>query len=282
MRDLKKTQKTTKKVRQNRVRKQNKPLEWRKFLHRSLRVGVMLFTVGLFLVGGFFGVQLLMASNLFQVDHIEVQGSHHLTGNQVVALSDIEKGVNTYNLDLDLIGRKIEENPWVNSAQVQRIFPRKVMIKITERNPVAIVNLGYLYYLDEKGEIFKVLGAADNLDYPVVTGLDYVKVQAHNVKYVQQLKKVVGLLSDLAQRQLFRLDQVSEIHCEESGNLSLYTLTGGVKIKLGSADYVQKLDRLERIYTQLQPKLQLLDYIDLNVEEKVIVRIERPKQMAKS
>jgi len=26
----------------------------------------------------------------------------------------------------------------------------------------------------------------------------------------------------------------------------------------------------------------LLDYIDLNVEEKVIVRIERPKQMAKS
>ena len=43
----------------------------------------------------------------------------------------------------------------------------------------------------------------------------------------------------------------------------------------------EKLDRLERIYAQLQPKLQMLDYIDLNVAEKVIVRIERLKQIAK-
>jgi cell division protein FtsQ len=156
------------------------------------------------------------------------------------------------------------------------------MIHIEERQPVAIVNLGYLYYLDKQGEIFKVLDAADNLDYPVVTGFDYAKAQAHNGEYAQQLRKVVALLSDLNQRKLLSLDQISEVHFEAGGSLSLYTLKGGVRIKLGIADYGRKLDRLERIYAQLQPKLPLLDYIDLNVEEKVIVRIERPKQMAKS
>ncbi len=282
MRDLKQTLKTTKRVRLNRRKQQKKPLAWRKLLHRTLRVGVTLFSAALLLVGGFFVAQLLLASDLFRVDDVVVQGSSRLEKQQVIALSDIEMGVNTFNLDLGLIGRKIEENPWVDDARVQRIFPRQVMIHIKERQPVAIVNLGYLYYLDDQGEIFKVLDAADNLDYPVVTGFDYAKAQTHNAEYAQQLREVVGLLSDLSQRELFSLDQISEVHFEADGGLSLYTLEGGVKIKLGSADYERKLDRLERIYAELQPKLPLLDYIDLNVEEKVIVRIERSKQMAKS
>jgi len=282
MRDLKKNLKTAKQVRQNRLKKKKKPLEWRKILHRTLRVGVTLFSSVLLLVGGFFVAQLLLASDLFRVDQVAVEGNGRLKKQQVVALSDIEMGVNTFNLDLGLIGRKIEENPWIDNAQVQRIFPRQVMIHIEERQPVAIVNLGYLYYLDKQGEIFKVLDAADNLDYPVVTGFDYAKAQAHNGEYAQQLRKVVALLSDLNQRKLLSLDQISEVHFEAGGSLSLYTLKGGVRIKLGTSDYTRKLDRLERIYAQLQPKLPLLDYIDLNVEEKVIVRIERPKQMAKS
>lgn len=282
MRDLKKTQKTTKRVRGNRLKQQKKPLDWRKFLHRTLRIGVTLFSAVLLVVGGFFVTQLLLASDLFRVEQVEVQGNGRLSKGQVVALSDLEIGINTFNLDIGLIGRKIEENPWVESARVQRIFPRQVLINIEERKPVAIVNLGYLYYLDQHGEIFKVLDAADSLDYPIVTGFNYAKAQAHNTEYAQQLRQVVKLLADLSQRKLFSLEQVSEIHFEASGGLSLFTLTGGVKVKLGHSDYKRKLNRLERIYAQLQPKLQMLDYIDLNVDEKVIVRIERPKKMAKS
>ena len=85
----------------------------------------------------------------------------------------------------------------------------------------------------------------------------------------------------MSERVLFSLDQISEIHHEPGGGLSLFTLDGGVKVKLGYANYSGKLDRLERIYAQLQPQLQMLDYIDLNVSEKVIVRIERPKKTAK-
>jgi len=242
---------------------------------------VTLFSGALLLVGGFFVTQLLLASDLFRVEQVVVKGNSRLKGEQVVALSDIEIGINTFTLDLGLIGRKIEENPWVDTTRVRRIFPRQVVINIEEREPVAIVNLGYLYYLGKQGEIFKVLDATDNLDYPVITGFDYAKVQAHNGEYGQQLKRVVALLSSLSRRDLFGLNQISEVHFEEGGDLSLFTLDGGVKIKMGTADYDRKLSRLERIYAQLRPKLKMLEYIDLNVEEKVIVRIERPKQMAK-
>ncbi|MCW8893534.1 MAG: FtsQ-type POTRA domain-containing protein [Deltaproteobacteria bacterium] len=282
MNDLKKTNQKTKKVRQNRRKQKKKPVNLRKLLQRFLRVGVAVFSATLIVVGVFFVTQLLLASDLFRIDQVSVKGSQRLSDQQVVDLSDVQVGVNTFNLDLNLIGRKIEENPWVQQARVQRIFPRQIGVHIQERQPVAIVNLGYLYYLDNQGEIFKVLDANDKLNFPIITGFEYEKAQGHDEGYAQRLTQIVSLLSDLRQRELFNLDQISEIHQDVDGGLSLFTFDGSVKIKLGQSGYREKLDRLERIYAELQPKLRMLDYIDLNVEEKVIVRIERPKKMAKS
>ncbi|MCK4503442.1 MAG: cell division protein FtsQ/DivIB [Desulfuromonadales bacterium] len=282
MRDLKKQPKKSKKVHQNRRKKQKQPLNWRKLLRRTLRIGVTAFSAAMLLVGGFFVTQLLLDSDLFRVDEIVVRDGEHFTEQQVIALSDIEIGVNTFNLDLVLIGRKIEENPWVQQADLQRIFPRQVVIDLVERHPVAIINLGLLYYLDEQGEIFKVLSSSDRLDYPIITGFDYAKAQQHDVDYVQCLQRIVALLSDLRGRSQFDLAQLSEIHHDDATGLTLYTLESGVEVKLGKTGYSKKLDRLERIYSKLQPKLKVLDYIDLNVAEKVIVRIERQKKVAKT
>lgn len=282
MHDLKTTNQKTKKIRRNRRKQEKKPANLRKLLHRFFRVGVAVFSVSLLVVGGFFSVQLLMASDLFRVEEVSVTGQQRLDQQQVVALSDIQLGLNTFSLDLGLIGRKIEENPWIRQAKVQRIFPRQVVIDIVERKPVAIINMGYLYYIDEDGEIFKVLDAKDQLNYPIITGFDYEKAQSHDENYAQKLKQIVALMDDLKGRKLFDLNQVSEIHHEMDGGLSLFTFDGSVKVKLGNGDYNRKINRLERIYSQLQPKLKILDYIDLNVNEKIIVRIERPKKMAKS
>jgi len=281
MRDLKRQQVKSKKGQRNLRKRQQRFLDWRNVLHRTLRIGVTLSSISMLLVGGFFAAQLLVSSDLFRVDDITIKNGRRLTAQQVIVLSDIEIGVNTFSLDLDLIGRKIEEDPWVQQAQVQRIFPRQVVVHITERQPVAIVNLGLLYYLDDSGEIFKLLDGEDDPDFPVITGFDPTRARNHDSEYGQRLRQIVALLQNIESRDLFGLDQLSEIYCDERGRLSLFTLKGGVKVKLGSSGYSEKLDRLEHIYAQLQPKLQMLDYIDLTVDEKVIVRIERLKKTAK-
>lgn len=282
MRDLKRQPKKTSKVRQNRRKQEKQPLKLRKLLHRILRISVVSCSGALLVVGGFFAVQLLMASDLFKVESIIARGGRQLTERQLVALSDIKPGVNTFHLDLELIGRKIAENPWVKTARVERIFPQQVVISVEERQPLAIINLGYLYYLDRHGEVFKLLDGADRLDYPVVTGFDSVKVQQQDPRSSAALQRIVALLEHLQQRRLFGVDQVSEIHRDASGGLNLFTLDAGVKVRLGRGDYARKLNRLARIYAQLRPRLPILDYIDLNVDEKVIVRIDRPLNPARS
>ncbi len=267
-------------VKANRKKKQKKPLELRKILHRALRVAVLGFSGTLVLVGLGLLLQLLVASDLFRIDQVSVSGGSELSQEKILALSDIQPGVSTFALDLELIGRKIEENPWVRSARVERIFPRQVNILVEERKPLAIINLGYLYYLDQEGEVFKVLGRKDSFDFPVVTGFNRDELLEDPQRGRIQLGQVVGLIEDLDQRSSFNLAQVSEIHQEKNGGLTIYTLTGGVKVKLGEGDFRRKLDRLERIYTQLKPRLELLDYIDLNVDKRIIVRIERQQGSA--
>jgi cell division protein FtsQ len=280
MRDMN-LKKGQKKLRQNRRKGKKQPLDLRKLLHRALRVGVFGFSLVLLVVGGTLLVQVLLASDLFRVESIEVAGNTQMAAEDIIGLSDIKRGDMTFDLDLHLIGRKIAENPWVREAQVARIFPKQVVIRIEERQPRAIINLDLLYYLDERGEVFKVLGSGDSLDFPVVTGFDRAELQQGSSENARQLKAIVALIDDLKQREIFGLDQVSEIHREEGGGFCLYTYLGAVKIRIGRDTFSEKIDRLERIYTKLEKRLPVLDYIDLNVDERIIVRIERSAAQAR-
>ncbi len=269
-------------VKANRKKQQKKPLNLRKVLHRSLRVAVFGFTGALVVVGLCLLLQLLVASDLFRIDQVSIAGGSQLRQEQILALSDIQTGISTFTLDLELIGRKIAETPWVRSARVERIFPRQVNIVVEERVPAAIINLGYLYYLDQNGEVFKVLGRDDSLSFPVVTGFDRSDLLDRPQLGRERLAKVVGLIENLKYREKFNLTQVSEIHQEKNGGLTLFTLIGGVKVKLGTGKLHEKLNRLERIYARLKPRLEMLDYIDLNVDKRIIVRIEKQVQTAAS
>lgn len=279
MRDYKGDQKG-KKIRVNRRKPQRKPLNLRKIFHQVLRVSVTLFSVVAAIVGGLLAVQMVMSSDQFRVETISVEGNKRLDDKTVIALSDIEPGIMTFHLDLHLIGRKIEENPWIEQARIQRIFPRQVVISLVEREPVAIVNLGYLYYVDAAGEVFKVLGGNDSLDFPVVTGFDGRRLGDGDHQETEKMKQVVALLEALKKREHFNVQRVSEVSLEPGGGLSVYALEG-VRIRLGQGDYAKKLNRLERIYEHLKPKMAMLDYIDLNVDEKVIVRIEQSPGVTK-
>ena len=212
MRDMKQLKKGPKKLRQNRRKGKKQPLNLRKLLHRALRVGVFSFSAILLVVGCTLLIQLLLASDLFRVESIEVAGNTQIGQEELIGLSDINQGDMTFDLDLHLIGRKIAENPWIREAQVSRVFPKQVVIKIEERQPKAIINLDYLYYLDEQGEVFKVLGSGDSLDFPVITGFDREVLQQGDEESENQLKSIIALIDDLKQREIFGLDQISEIH----------------------------------------------------------------------
>jgi cell division protein FtsQ len=280
MQDLKGQKK--RRLKGNRRKGEKRRRDWKAIFHRSLRVVLFSCSAVLVLSGGVLVAQVLFESGYFGVETIQIVNLKRLEADEIIAESNIKGGDNIFRLDLDAIGRKIEENPWVAKAEVGRVFPREIVIRITERQARAIINLGYLYYVDNNAEIFKVLSAEDRLDFPVVTGIkrDFLLEQPEKGKKL--LKNAMAVVDKLAERTVFSVDQVSEVHVDRENSIVLTTYRSGVPVQLGYKGYGAKLDRLERIYPEIESKLPVLKGIDLNVADRVIVKIDQKFTTGKS
>jgi len=259
----------------NRLKKGKTPRDWKGIFHRGLRIVLVCGSVALGTCGTVVAARVLFESDYFGIDKVSISNLRRLSSDAIMAESDIKGGDNIFRLDLELIGRKIEENPWVERAEVERIFPREVVIRITEREERAIIDLGYLYYVDKNGAIFKGLTAGDRLDYPVITGMNRQFFLDEPQQAKDLLQQGVALIEQLAERNEFSIDEVSEVNIDAKDGFTLTTCRGGIPIRLGRSNFAGKLARLESIYDEIRPRTGVIRGIDLNVTDRVIVRMDR-------
>ena len=279
MKDLKyATRKPTRPVKpvgQNRVRqpkKERRPLNFRRHLKRAGRIlgGVAL--MALVAYAGYWSYQGISRIVLFKLETIEVTHNQRLDRREIMALAGVRQGDDMIRLNLRRIGEQLEKNPWIKSVRVKRYFPHTLAIEVAEREPVAVINVGYLAYLDTRGEVFKPLNEGDSLNYPIVTGLTEDDLLRDPAGSKEGLKRAVGLIALLKQSPVFRLEDVSELHYDRGFGFTLFTTQGGVPVRLGADGYPEKLERLARIFKDLQPQMLTLEYIDLNYNDKIIVK----------
>jgi cell division septal protein FtsQ len=175
-------------------------------------------------------------------------------------------------MNLKHMGEQLTQNPWIETVRIRRYFPDGLSIAVTEREPLAVVNMGYIYYLDGKGTVFKVLNPGDRLDYPVVTGFSEEDLSNDPAGTKQALKATCDLLKILHEKGSFILADVSEIHYDKGYGFTLFTASGALPVKVGSGDFPVKIERLSRIYRDLMTQRPTLHYIDLDYNDKIIVK----------
>ncbi len=280
MHDLKANKK--KKLKSNRLKQEKQPRDWKKLFHRVLRVGIASGSGFLLASGALLTAQMLLESGYFGVEQIRVEQQVRVSEGDILAASDIEIGDSLFDLELHMIGRKIEEHPWIARAEVERAFPDQVVIRVVEREPRAIIDLDYLYYVDKSGDVFKMLESGDELDYPVITGIDRQYLLDNPDQTQDSLNLALALMNQLEVRPLFNLDDVSEIHFDQQDGLIMHTRIGGVPVRMGKQGFELKLNRLEAIYQDLEPRLLALKYIDLNVTDRVIVKVDVKRTVSRS
>lgn len=280
MKDLKLNK--LKKLKSNRRKQEKQPRDWKQLFHRLLRIGIASGSGFLLASGALLTVQMLLESGYFGVNLVRVEQQVRVSEGDILDASDIKIGDSLFDLELHMIGRKIEEHPWIARAEVERSFPDQVVIRVVERQARAIIDLDYLYYVDREGVAFKMLESGDELDYPVITGIDRQYLLDHPDQTQNSLDLALSLMDQLEQRKLFNLDDVSEIHFNQQEGLIIYTRIGGVPVRMGKENFYAKLDRFEAIYEDLEPRLLALKYIDLNVTDRVIVKVDVKRTTGRS
>ncbi len=272
MRDFANSTYQRRKVAPNKVKIQRKPIDFKKYLRPLAKITAGLFAITL---AGFilFGVYRAVNSvTFFSLKNIEVSATKRITRDDVLLLTGIEPGKDLLHLNLKLMGEHLLQNPWVESVQINRYFPDGISIAITEREPLAIVNMGYIYYLDKKGNVFKVLNQGDKLDFPVITGFSEEELGRDPKGTREALLATCELLKILKEKGNFILADVSEIHYDKGYGFTMFTSSGALPVKIGAGDFSAKVERFARIYEDLMAQDQKLQYIDLDYNDKIIVK----------
>jgi cell division protein FtsQ len=273
MRDFSKTTiQRKKKVAVNRVKVQRKPLNLKKYLRPLGKLALGLSGIALVYGVLFVAWRALGAATFFRLKTVEVSSSKRLTREEILSMAGVEPGRDLLRMNLKRMGEQIAQNPWVETVRIHRYYPDGLSISIVEREPLAVVNMGFFYYLDKKGTVFKVLNQGDRLDYPVVTGFSEEDLSSDPAGTHEALHDTCELLKILREKGAFILADVSEIHYDKGYGFTLFTASGGLPVKIGSADFSGKIDRFAKIYQELMAQRPTLHYIDLDYNDKIIVK----------
>jgi cell division protein FtsQ len=102
------------------------------------------------------GVWLVFVSSTLTVQHVDVQGESLLSQQQVLDAAKVPMGAHLVQLDLGSIRTRVAGLAAVKRVDVSRDWPDGVLIKITERRAVAVVQLGGQYHaMASDGVLFR-------------------------------------------------------------------------------------------------------------------------------
>src|SRR5689334_21526666 len=100
--------------------------------------------LGLYMLyrGGEWGLDRLLYKNpSFAVQEIDLQTDGILVTEQIRRWAGVAAGQNLLALDLLRVNRNLEVVPFIQSVSVERILPRTLRIRVTEREPIAQISV---------------------------------------------------------------------------------------------------------------------------------------------
>ncbi|MDT0201259.1 FtsQ-type POTRA domain-containing protein [Nocardioides sp. AE5] len=155
------------------------------------------------------GAWAVFFSSLLAVDGVEVEGNDLLTVEQVEAAAAVPHDVPLARTDLDAIRDRVEELPAVRTADVSRKWPDAILVKVTERVAVAVVEAGGEFRgIDAEGVAFR-----DFAEQPESLPLIKIDEDTAADARAEGAAVIAALPDDIAQQvehlELHSIDQIS-------------------------------------------------------------------------
>lgn len=267
------------------------------FLHRFFVCFKIVAGLGLLVAtsGSFIFVHDLMTQcNFFKATSVVIEGNQRLSGKQIAEQAQIEEGLNILAVNLTTARKRLLSHPWIAEAEVLREIPSGIRIRIREHAPLAIVDLGRKFLINEKGEIFKEWTASDSIAFPVVTGLQMSDIATYGKRNI--FLDSDNSAADSTQNHYSPLDAVmhvlrlgketgsvlpnnaiKQIRVDREIGITLLVWKQLKTIKLGYHRYTDKYTMLKHIIVYLKKRrgFPVFDRIDLNNLNRIVVSPKR-------
>lgn len=219
----------------------------------------------------------MTTSPRFSIKTVQIDGIERKSAQEIADLGGFYLGDNVFGVDLEEARRKIEDDPWIDTATVTRKLPGSVFVTVVEHEPAALVSIdNKLFLASRDGEVFKELGVDDPMDLPVITGIEVASVAKDREGVMKDVQRALDVASELERTEIAKRYPLQEIHLVKDGTVELTVGTDGISIHLGAVPYRGKLEQAERVFAELakrktEPSIVFLD--NEGSPERVVVRL---------
>ncbi|MEK6529516.1 MAG: cell division protein FtsQ/DivIB [candidate division NC10 bacterium] len=215
-------------------------------------------------------VQWLLTSPLFAVAVVEVRGTSRLSPAEVREAAAISPGENLFRLNAEEVVARLRQLGPVKRAEVIRSFPNRVTLVVEERVPFTLAQAGRLYWLDEDGVSLGPEPRAVTPRLPVITGIRPEETRSGGAA-AEDARAAVSLIRSMLRTGSPLTREISEIDMSGADGPILYTVDG-VEVRLGTADWEDRLGRLEGVLAQIRSLGEPVEYVDLRFRGQVVFK----------
>ena len=238
----------------------------------ALRIGVVAI-IGLIV---FVGYRAAASASFFAIRTVETRGASRASVDDIktVVRRDVsETGV--WRADLQQLSSHLERLPWVRTAIVTRVLPDGIRVRITEREPKAVVrtSAGRFIWVDDDAVYLGEMSPTDQMPAFFLRGWNEDDAAAAQAENRDRVGKFLELQRDWSGQGIS--ERVSEVNLLDLRDVRVQ-LAGDdsqIEVRLGSQD---QSTRLGKALTVLDAQRQtargpLISYIDLTQGKRAIV-----------
>jgi cell division protein FtsQ len=203
------------------------------------------------------GCVALYRSPILTVGRVEVVGATHVGADRVRTLAAVPADATLIRFPADDVVARVSADPWVASVTVSRLFPDGMRIRVVERSPVAMVDLGQTFVLvDATGMVIAkraVEQTATGIVIRDVSGLDLRPGRRTTSEPLLNAIAVVGAISERLR------SMIGSVSAPTIDGTTLHT-RDRVEIVFGEASDAAKKDALVlRILDEHRGKVVSID-----------------------
>jgi cell division protein FtsQ len=197
---------------------------------------------------------------------LEVAGAAHASQKQILAAFNEDSGRSVYLLPLTDRRATLRTVDWVKDASIMRIWPNRVVVRVSERMPVAFVELSPSRFglIDEDGVILPP--ATDRFNVPVLAGVRASDPPSERRDRVRRMMKLTRELGDSS-------SQVSQIDVSDPDDLKVTQPFDGkmVTLLLGDRNFGLRYQNFQRNFPEIRRRLPGAATLDLRLEDRITV-----------
>jgi cell division septal protein FtsQ len=225
----------------------------------------------------------------FALELIDAQTDGKIAPEQLRRWTGVKVGANLIALDLAQVKRNLELVSVIDSVSVERVLPHTLKVRVTERRPIAQVNVPRadpaggisvsVYQLDEDGVVIQPLDprvctvplAEMNPQLPVIGGLNYFQLQPGRRLELPAVQAALRLVAAFDRSPMLGLVELQRVDVSEPRVL-VATTGQGSEVTFSLDRVEQQLRRWQQIYDYGSQQQKTIATADLAVANNVPVR----------